>query len=447
MPATIARIILRNPHPGQIQVRAEARRFNVLAAGRRWGKNTLGEELITVPAVRGQPVGWFSPTYKNLGDDWRRVCELLAPVVVKKSEQDNRLDLAGGGKVEFWSLERPDLARGRAYARMIVDEAAQVPDLVAIWEKVLRPMTTDFRGDAWLVSTPAGQNDFWKLWQKGQAGDEGWASWQRPTSENPHLPSGEVAAARLDLPEVVFRQEYLAEFLVFVGQFFTEFSSSTHVRTPFDIPKTWRRFGMLDYGYAAPFCYLQAALAPSGVAYMYRELYQSRALDTAQAAMIADACAGDVPGYIVAGPDLWSKSGKGPRGQSSAETYLQVWRDKGFATTLRVADDDRLRGWRRMREWLRPFPAADGYGETARLQIVGCPHLVRTLPTLVHDEHRVEDVDTDGEDHAADACRYGLMSRPQPAVVKPEMAERTGAWLMQQTLQAHKDRRYIRGPS
>jgi hypothetical protein len=43
-----------------------------------------------------------------------------------------------------------------------------------------------------------------------------------------------------------------------------------------------------------------------------------------------------------------------------------------------------------------------------------CPNLVRTLLALVHDERKVEDCDTDGEDHAADAFRYGLMSRPSP---------------------------------
>ena len=41
-----------------------------------------------------------------------------------------------------------------------------------------------------------------------------------------------------------------------------------------------------------------------------------------------------------------------------------------------------------------------------------CTHLIRTLPVLTHDKHRIEDVDTSQEDHAADALRYGVMSRP-----------------------------------
>ncbi|KKM16467.1 hypothetical protein LCGC14_1685580, partial [marine sediment metagenome] len=37
-----------------------------------------------------------------------------------------------------------------------------------------------------------------------------------------------------------------------------------------------------------------------------------------------------------------------------------------------------------------------------------CPNLTRTLPLLIADERNVEDLDTRGEDHGADALRYGL---------------------------------------
>ena len=55
-----------------------------------------------------------------------------------------------------------------------------------------------------------------------------------------------------------------------------------------------------------------------------------------------------------------------------------------------------------------------------------CKHTIRTLPALQHDESRIEDVDTDGEDHAADETRYACMSRPwMPAEPqKPENKER-----------------------
>ena len=64
------------------------------------------------------------------------------------------------------------------------------------------------------ISTPKGRNWFWRLWQRGLAGEEDeWQSWRFPTSDNPFIPQSEVDAAEHMLPDRIFRQEYLAEFL------------------------------------------------------------------------------------------------------------------------------------------------------------------------------------------------------------------------------------------
>jgi hypothetical protein len=347
-------------------------------------------------------------------------------VLLDKSEQERRMMLRGGGVVEMWSLEDPDTARGRAYARVVVDEAASVPRLMYAVQQVIRPMLTDYSGDAWFISTPAGLNDFYTLYQWGQdsEGHPEWRSWQRPSSENPHIPTDDLEQAERDLPVRVWQEEYLAKFLPGgVGQYFDEWDSAVHICKPFDIPKEWRRFGMLDYGYNPdPLCYLQVALSPAGQGFMYREIYRTHVIDSDQATLIAEACAGDAPEYIAAGPDLWNKSGKGPRGQSTAETYEQVWRERGFSTCLKKADNNRIMGWRRVHEWLKPYPAPDldpssgAPRTTARLRVFEgrCPNLVRTLPLLIHDERKPQDVKADGEDHAGDCLRYRLMSRPAP---------------------------------
>jgi hypothetical protein len=296
-------------HAGQQTVINGAKRFNVIAAGRRWGKNTLAEGQIIQPALKGKPVAWFSPTYKTLADDWRRLSEILRPVTSSKSEQERRAVLTTGGVVEMWSLDEPDTARGRAYARIVIDEAASVTNLKYCWQQVIRPMFTDFSGDAWFISTPRGLNDFHELYQWGQdsTGHPEWRSWRRPSSENPHIPREDLAQAERDLPSIVWRQEYLAEFLAGgIGQFFAEWDPAVHLCTPFNIPKEWRRIGMLDYEYTDPFCYLQMALSPDNQGYFYRELYQERVIDSEQAAQIAKIITSDPPDYIVAGPDLWN---------------------------------------------------------------------------------------------------------------------------------------------
>lgn len=189
--------------------------------GRRWGKSLIGENILIKPALHGAPVGWFSPTYKMLAEAWREVKSTVAPVVQRRSEQDKRLELYGGGSIEFWSLDNPDVARGRKYGLIVVDEAAMVPNLMYVWDAVLRPTLVDMTGGAWFFSTPKGRNGFWQLWQRGQDEQEPeWQSWRGPTSENPYIPAGEVEAMRRSMPERIFRQEIEAEFLDDAGGVF-----------------------------------------------------------------------------------------------------------------------------------------------------------------------------------------------------------------------------------
>jgi hypothetical protein len=75
----------------------------------------------------------------------------------------------------------------------------------------IRPTLTDYKGDALFLSTPRGRNFFFSLYLKGQQGDPGWASWKFTTHDNPHIDPDEIEAAKSLLPEVAFRQEYLAD--------------------------------------------------------------------------------------------------------------------------------------------------------------------------------------------------------------------------------------------
>jgi hypothetical protein len=192
----------------------EARRFNTVACGRRWGKSKLGINRLIGPALEGGPVGWFSPTYKMLAEVWREAKETLLPVSGRISAQEHRIELITGGVVDMWSLDRPDVARGRKYRRVVLDEAAMVPGLEDAWNAVIRPTLTDYRGDAWFLSTPKGRNFFSQLFSRGQDPlRPEYAAWQMPTTGNPLIDPSEVEDARRNLPERVFQQEYLAEFL------------------------------------------------------------------------------------------------------------------------------------------------------------------------------------------------------------------------------------------
>ena len=192
--------------------------------GRRWGKSAFGIDYLTTErsgiagALSNRPVAWFAPNYKYLGDAWRDAKAILRPVIVHKDETDHRMILYGGGSIEFWSLDGDDPARGRKYSKVIIDEAAIVRHLLDKWLLSIRPTLTDFRGGALFASTPKGRNDFRKLEDLlRQRSPNDSAFFHAPSSQNPFLHPGEIEAARNDLPELYFRQEYLAEYVDFGG--------------------------------------------------------------------------------------------------------------------------------------------------------------------------------------------------------------------------------------
>lgn len=215
MPITVK---LRRPHPAQQQILEQARRFNVLAIGRRGGKSALGQLVLARTALDGKPGAYLAPTYKLLAEFWRELVNVLRPVTRRKLEDEHRLELITGGVIECWSTDTGDPARGRRYARVVLDEAAMMPNLMDIWNLAVRPTLVDLAGDAWFLSTPKGLNDFYLLHLLGTDPlQREWASWQMPTSVNPYIPAGEIDMARLELPERAFAQEFEARFLEVEG--------------------------------------------------------------------------------------------------------------------------------------------------------------------------------------------------------------------------------------
>jgi len=204
-------------HPGQQRILESEARFRVISAGRRFGKTMLAVEWLALAeggAIEGAPVAFFSPTYKLLLDVWSDMERTLKPVIRKASKTEMRIELITGGKIDFWTLEDPNAGRGRKYKRIVLDESAHARYLQEAWERAISPTLTDYRGEAWFISTPNGLNYFHTLFRRGES-EPGWQSFQMPTVTNPFIPHDEIESARQQLPELVFRQEYLAEFVTF----------------------------------------------------------------------------------------------------------------------------------------------------------------------------------------------------------------------------------------
>lgn len=237
---TTVQLTLTPPHPAQAKIFQEAKRFNVLSCGRRFGKTTMGMDRLIHPALAGKPVAWFSPTYKQLSEAWRNFETTLSPIITRKQASEHRLELRSGGTIEAWSLENPDSGRGRAYAAVVIDEAAMVAKLQSAWQESIRPMLTDYRGDAWFLSTPKGTaNYFHTLFQRGvdqrtggPASKGEWRSWRLPTSSNPFIVAEEIEAAKDDLSDLAFSQEYLAQFVSWEGAVFRKITDAVDDKLP-----------------------------------------------------------------------------------------------------------------------------------------------------------------------------------------------------------------------
>jgi hypothetical protein len=215
------RLQIPKPHAAQKQILDNLRRFNVICAGRRTGKTQIALIRSLNFILKGQPVGWFSPTYKMMAESWRAAVDLYRPIITKANKSEHYFQTVTGGTFEMWSLDAPDAIRGRRYALALIDEAAMVPNLLDSWSAIIRPTLTDFRGGADFYSTPRGIDDFSRLYNRGlDPSLEEWASFQFSTAVNPYISKAEIEAARLELPDQIFRQEYLAEFVQGEGSVF-----------------------------------------------------------------------------------------------------------------------------------------------------------------------------------------------------------------------------------
>ncbi len=115
--------------------------------------------------------------------------------------------------------------RGRRAHRVIVDEAAFVPD--SVMDEVVTPLLADYNGQLVLISTPSGRNHFWRAFERGlDSQQQRYSSFQFPTSANPHIPAEYIENERLVKPERIFKVEYEAVFADAEGQVFRHVEES-----------------------------------------------------------------------------------------------------------------------------------------------------------------------------------------------------------------------------
>jgi hypothetical protein len=235
--------------------------------------------------------------------------------------------------------------------------------------------------------------------------------------DNPYLYSdGRYQRMLESLPEVQRKQLLEGNWDIAEGMAFPDFNKDDHVISPFDIPNAWSRLKSCDYGYTAPSCVLWAAVDPSdGTVIIYRELYEKQLTGEDLGAKIVEAELDElraVPGVI--DYSVFSRTGyTGP-------TIGEKLNRPPFNLKFRPADKNRKTGKVQIHQLLKDNPT------TGRpyLQIFSsCTNIVRQMLSLQLSKNDVEDVDTNQEDHAYDALRYLVMSRPRKDTMQDRLLQ------------------------
>ena len=204
--------------PDQWHIATHPAKTKVIAMGRRWGKTVMAGAVALAAANEGGRVAWVVPTYKNARPIWRwvesSVGGLLRDGGVLLSRADRTVEFpATTGFLGVYSADSDVGLRGEAFHLVVLEEASRIAE--ATWSEVVMPTLADYAGDAILISTPMGRNWFWREWERGRAQMDGeQAAFTAPSTANPMPTIARAAAlAKARVPERVYRQEWLAEFL------------------------------------------------------------------------------------------------------------------------------------------------------------------------------------------------------------------------------------------
>jgi len=162
--------------------------------------------------------------------------------------------LITGGILEMWSLDNnPDAGRSRKYKLAIINEAGLIKQLQDIWNMSIRSTLADMRGGAIVSGTPKGLNDFYKLYSMA-AKSENWQRWKFSTYDNPYIPIDEIEDLKKEMPERVFKQEIMAEFIE-DGGFFQNLERVAVIKQPDPVAlhRGHRLVMALDWGLSEDF--------------------------------------------------------------------------------------------------------------------------------------------------------------------------------------------------
>lgn len=392
------------------------------------GKTLIG--CITVLTMALQEPGdylicrLFNPELKLT--TYKTFLEICPPELIlehRVADQIVKIKTVGGGvsNVIFRGLEEPDKHRSLNLNAAYIDEASQVS------EEAFTLLQSRLRGRAYrkilCTTNPNGHSWLYRYWIKKDFGNaeakKQFFSVHAPSTENVHLPEGYVSGMLNTWSDERIKREVMGSWDAFQGQVYTEFERALHVVKPFRIPDEWTKFVGLDHGYrnaaAAEWC----AMDYDGNIYVYREFYQNEWIieeivkgnkETNDPGLVKMTGAEKIEGIWV---DPSTKANRGK--DSDFTTYLEhlpsTW-------PLIPANNEVANGIDRVKQLLKP----DSKTGKPRLYIFdSCVNLIEQIAQYRYEEltpgqelnKNIKESPVKKDDHAVDALRYAIMSRPE----------------------------------
>ena len=346
----------------------------------------------------------------------------------KWREQEKEWRFPSGAKIEFGYAENMTDAlryQGQSYTWIGIDELPQYPspDIYNFLRSSLRSVDPEIPvymrstgnpgniGSQWvreMFVNPAEPNKTFNLEISTPTGTKTITRRFIPAKlqDNPYLMQTDDYYAMLaSLPEIQRKQFLDGDWDAFEDSAFPEFNKNTHVVDPFEIPKGWQRFRSADWGYSSPACVLWFAIDYDNNLWVYRELYTKKITADVFARKVLELERQEYIRYGILDASTWAK--RGDIGPSIAETMIQQgckWRPSDRTPRSRISGKLEIHKRLKLNDDKKKEPGLRIFST--------CRNLIRTLPILPLDDTNPEDINTDVEDHAYDALRYGCMSRP-----------------------------------
>lgn len=358
--------------------------------------------------------------------------------IARYNDKDKIFVFPNGSTIQFTYCARDadlDKLQGVEFDVIYLDEATQLSEYqIKAITACLRGVN-DFPKRIYCTMNPGGQGHAFikrifvdRNYQDGEHAEDYCFIQSLPTDNAALMRTNPDYIRQLEALPPKLRAAWLeGRWDVYEGQFFEEFRDNpegyqsrqwTHVIDPIPVPGGWTVFRSFDWGYNKPFSLAWYAVDYDGVIYRILELYgctdtPNEGVKWHDDRIFTEAARIEQTHPLLAGrkitgvadPAIWDAS----HGISTAETAAR------HGIHFAKGDHARIAGWMQCHYRL----SFDKAGYAQFYVFNSCKAFIRTIPLLCYDEHKLEDIDTDMEDHVADEWRYAMMSRP----IRPTLPE------------------------